>query len=50
MVTLIQNNGYSTKRWFDGSKAEEYGSHDKTLKFLKQVLQTLLILTLVKCY
>ena len=32
MVTLIQNNGYSTKRWFDGSKAEEYGSHDKTFE------------------
>jgi isocitrate dehydrogenase len=30
-------------------KAEEYGSHDKTFEILKRVLQTSLILKLVKC-
>jgi monomeric isocitrate dehydrogenase len=31
------NNGKCSKRRFDGSKAEEYGSHDKTFQMTEAV-------------
>jgi monomeric isocitrate dehydrogenase len=32
MVRSTHNYGICSKRRFDGSKAEEYGSHDKTFQ------------------
>jgi isocitrate dehydrogenase len=32
MALLTHNNGKCSKRRFDGTKAEEYGSHDKTFQ------------------